>query len=133
MGNLSFFNNAIESKLRDLHCAYIGKVLSTNGTTAKVQPLGLFQQASGEKARAKAVVDDVPIACRYKISQKTITFSVGEGTESQVVAVPEELKAGDIVVCLCADYNISAARKGKNELPPAGRHKITDSIIVGIL
>ena len=83
----------------------------------------------------RAVVDDVPVACRYKISTKTITYVVDAAgnTRSQKIAVPEEIAAGDLVACLCADWNITAARKGKNELPPAGRHSISDSIIVGIL
>lgn len=129
MGNMTIFDAIIERKLQSLHCCYIGKVIATDGKTAKVQPLGLIPQTG----KTRAVVDDVPVACRYKIGTKTITYSHGDNTHSQVVAVPTQIKAGDLVVCLCADWNVTAARKGNNELPPTGAHSISDSIIVGIL
>ena len=134
MGYMKFIDSLIEKKLMDLHCAYIGKVISTDGNTATVQPLGLIKQTD-EAAKAQAVVSSVPVACRYKMTTKTITYAVdGDGnTRSQVVAVPEQIAKGDLVVCLCADRYIGEARKGNNVLPPAGRHSITDSIIVGIL
>lgn len=133
MGNMSFFDNYTGRKLQDLHCGYIGKVISTDGKTAKVQPLGLVKKADGAAASKRAVVDDVPVACRYKITTKTITYSDGDSKHTETIAVPKQIAAGDLVACLCADWNITAARKGKNELPPAGGHSISDSIIVGIL
>ena len=129
MGYLSSINAAIEKKLMDLHCAYIGKVVRTDGESATVQPLGLTK-STGESARAQAVVSNVPVACKYKLSTKTITDGDGK---SVTVAIPEPIAAGDLVVCLCADRDITEARRGRNELPPAGRHSISDSIIVGIL
>ena len=133
MGNLTFINQAIENRLKDLHCGYIGKVVSINGNTATVQPLGMIKQY-GESAKAQAVVANVPIACHYKIEKKTITYTDGSGeTLTQDIAVPLPLAAGDFVACLCADRDITAARRGKNELPTEGMHSITDSIIVGIL
>lgn len=134
MGYMKFVNSAIERKLMDLHCAYIGKVVSTDGKTATVQPLGLTK-AVGEDAKAQAVVSSVPVACRYKFTTQTITYAVDAdgNTKKQQIAVPQPLEKGDLVVCLCADRDISEARKGNNALPVAGRHSITDSIIVGIL
>lgn len=129
MGNLSFFENMIEKKLMDLHCAYIGKVVWTDGETATVQPLGLIKEV-GSAAKAQAVVSSVPVACRYKLAMEKITDGNGNLV---TVAVPTEIAKGDLVVCLCTDRDISAARKGNNELPPAGRHSISDSVIVGIL
>lgn len=141
MGSLTAINSAIEKKLMDLHCGYIGKVISTDGKTAKVQPLGLYKEVGGE-AKKQAVIEDVPVACRYKISTKEITYvtgvsgsatSVSATTATTTIAVPRQISAGDLVACLCADRNIASARRGGNEQPPAGRHSISDSIIVGIL
>lgn len=130
MGYMSAINAAIEKKLMDLHCGYIGKVISTDGITAKVQPLGLIKEYGSEVTKKQAVVDDVPVACKYKIG----TSSIKDGNGNyRTVAVPTMIAAGDLVVCLCADRNITEARRGNNELPPAGRHNISDSIIVGIL
>lgn len=128
MGNMSFVNKAIERKLMDLHCGYIGKVISTDGVTATVQPLG--QIKGGGSVKTQAVVSDVPVACRYKFESKQIIDGNGN---TVTVAVPTEIAAGDLVACLCADRDITEARRGNNELPPAGRHSISDSIIVGIL
>lgn len=135
MGNMAFFDAAIEKKLMDLHCAYIGRVISTDGETAKVQPLGLIRKYGDTSARAQAVVDNVPVACRYKFKEKKITYLINTdgATRTQKIVEPTEIEAGDLVVCLCADRDISSARRGQNELPPAGRHSISDSIIVGIL
>lgn len=135
MGNLTFVEKIIEKKLLDMHCGYIGKVVWTDGVTATVQPLGLIKEAGGAAAKAHAVVSDVPVACRYKITAKTITYSVDNAgnTRSQTVAVPTQIEKGDLVACLCADRDITEARRGNNELPVVGRHSISDSIIVGIL
>jgi hypothetical protein len=134
VGNMAFIDNSIEKKLMDLHCGYIGRVISTDGNTATIQPLGLVKEYGGQ-AKEQAVVSNVPVACKYKLTAKTITYAVDANgnTQSQQVAVPQALCAGDLVACLCADRDITAARRGKNELPPAGRHRISDSIIVGIL
>lgn len=134
MGYSSFIDDMIKKQLMDLHCGYIGRVISTDGKTAKVQPLGLVK-GRDSAAKVQAVISDVPVACRYKITAKRITYAVNsEGeTKTETVAVPTEIAAGDLVACLCADRDISGARRGNNELPPAGHHSISDSIIVGIL
>lgn len=134
MGSMKFVEGLVERKLMDLHCGYIGRVVSTDGTTATVQPLGLVKEYGGT-AKAQAVVADVPVACKYKFSTKTITYCVNADgdIESQKVAVPEPICAGDLVACLCADREITASRRGENTTPTAGRHSISDSIIVGIL
>lgn len=129
MGSMSFFEGIIEKRLMDLHCGYIGKVIWTDGETATVQPLGLVK-ATGGAAKAQAIVSNVPVGCKYKLAVKTIKD--GNGND-QKVAVPTLIAKGDLVACLCADRDITAARRGKNELPPAGHHSISDSIIVGIL
>lgn len=129
MGNTKFIDKIVERKLMDLHCGYIGRVVSTDGETATVQPLGQIKQLGGA-AKTQAVVSNVPVACKYKISARTITDGDGKKV---TVAVPTMIAKGDLVACLCADRDITEARRGNNELPPAGRHSISDSIIVGIL
>lgn len=134
MGSMSFVNQAIENRLKDLHCGYIGKVVWTDGDTATVQPLGLIKSTDGT-TKTQAVVSNVPVACKYKIGSKTISYLVStDGSRaSTTVAVPELISKGDLVAVLCADRDITDARRGRNELPTAGMHSITDSIIVGIL
>lgn len=134
MGSMTFFESMIEKKLLDLHCGYIGRVIQTDGKTATVQPLGLIKESGSASAKTQAVVANVPVACRYKLAAKTITYTDKNGSpQEQEIAVPVPIAKGDLVSCLCADRDITEARRGNNELPPAGRHSITDSIIVGIL
>ena len=134
MGSMTFIDSAIERKLLDLHCAYIAKVVSTDGNSATVQPLGKIKETGSECTRTQAVVANVPVAC-MKFKSRTITYltSTAGTTRTETVAVPSELAAGDLVVCVCADRDITDARRGVNALPPSGRHAISDSIIVGIL
>ena len=127
MGFDKYFSEAIQQTMRNLHTAYLGKVLSVNGNTATVQPLGLTK-AYGEKAKAQAIVSNIPIAT---IKAKTAEITTETGT--QTVLVPSTLARGDIVICVVCDRDITEARKGKNALPPVGEHSLSDSVIVGVL
>jgi len=134
MGNMGFVDAAVEAALKDLHCAYIGRVTQTDGVTATVQPLGKIKEYGGTATKTQAVVANVPVACRYKLTAKKISYTNSSGgISTQLIAEPKEIEAGNLVVCVCGDRNIAAARKGQNVLPPAGMHDISDSIIVGIL
>ena len=133
MGNMSFVTNLIEAKLKDMHCGYIGEVVWTDGITATVQPLGLIKSYGGEAIK-QAVVSNVPVGCRYKIATSSINYVDAAGTpHTQKIAVPTMIEKGDLVAVLCADRDITGARRGRNELPASGMHSISDSIIVGIL
>ena len=80
MGNMAFVNSNIEAKLKDLHCGYIGRVVWTDGDTATVQPLGLIKENGSDVTKVQAVVTNVPVACKYKISTKRITYYAREMT-----------------------------------------------------
>ena len=108
MGNFKYIDNIIENKLKSLHTAYLAKVLSVSGKTAKIQPLGLVTDAKGSSYK-QSVLTQVPI-CQHVTA-----------------------KAGSIVVCICCERNISDAKKGINTVVPAGRHSMSDSIIIGVL
>ena len=128
MGNLKVFDNMIENKLLNLHTAYLAKVISSNGKTAKIQPLGMVR-AIGESAKKQSPLANVPIATQRFVER---TVNVGDG---QTITVPQEkpIAAGDIVVCICCERNITEAKKGKNVVPPIGHHSMSDSIIIGVL
>lgn len=171
MGKLDFFDNMVEQKLMNLHTCYIAKVISTDGNTAKILPLGKSKQY-GETAIDQSPLSSVPIAnsAKWKYTKETITYvtnakigtdkgifatgvsggvdeaayvsSVGEAVVSAGVTLTKESKdivsvnpisAGDIVVCVCGERNITEARKGNSATPPAGHHSQSDSIIVAIL
>ena len=112
MGYLKFVDQAIDQRLKDLHTAYLAKILSANEKTAKIQPLGLIKEYGGTEKK-QAVVSNVPITAN--------------------VTNFRQLVAGDIVVCIVCDRDISEARKGNNRLPPVGHHSLSDSVIIGVL
>lgn len=122
MGNLKFFESIINKNMLDLHTAFLGKVLSVSGNSAKVQPLGLTKEIGG-KAESYAPVSSVPITnhARYKFKIK------GEEVKA------EPIENGDIVICVCCDRDITEAKQGRSVLPPVGHHTMSDCVIVGIL
>ena len=155
-GVFQFINDEIEKRLLDLNVAFVAKVLSTDGITAKIQPLGMIKQV-GEDAKPKAPIPDVPIleSARYKsvsgggvliiggggasgFPPTSTVVIINGGDASGVSASTADLSkvliaAGDIVFCVCADRDITEARKGINSVPPVGHHAMSDCVIVGIL
>lgn len=135
MGNISIFNDLIEDKLLNLRTAYIGKVLSFNGSTATIQPLGVVKQY-GKPATKQAIVSDVPVvqSARYKLGTEERTCRISETqTQQRTHITLTPLSAGDLVFCVCADRDITEARRGQIATPPVGHHSITDSVVVGVL
>lgn len=106
----------IENQLKNLHTAFLAKIISSNGGRATVQPL----------QRDTSIIPNVLISqsARYKISVST---------ESTPVLTP--IRSGDIVVCVCCEQNISTSRKGKipSNSEPEQRFSLSNAIIVGII
>jgi hypothetical protein len=111
-------NDVFDEKLKNLHCAFIAKILMIDGNKAKIQPLGLMK-AYGGAAKPQAPLTGVHIA-------KSAQYKMVDG---QMVSV----SVGDVVLCVCCDRNIEAALRGENELPPIGYHNQSDCVIVAII
>jgi len=121
MGYMKVIENMIEEQLLDMHTAYLGRVLSINGNSAKIQPLGMYKQY-GETAKKQAVVNALVLRnAKYKISKNGDT------------PVLEPLRTGDTVLCVCCDRDITEAKNGVNSVPAIGHHSLSDSVIVGIV
>ncbi len=118
-------NSILEQKLLRLRTCYIAKVVDTNGITAKIQPLNIIKYTDGTE-KIPNQLSNVPVV---ESARQKVAYDMGTNTISSVRPICE----GDLVVCICADRNISAAKRGKMEVPPRGRHSISDSIIIGIL
>ena len=122
MGQLKFIENIIEKEMLDLHTAFPARVLSTSGNLAKIQPMGLTKEVGGT-AKSYAPLASVPVTkqAQYKVSVE----------DGELKASP--LEPGDIVICVCCDRDITEAKCGRDVLPPAGHHNMSDCIIVGVL
>ena len=143
MGSYKFLDMLMEQKINSVHTAYLAKVLSVSGNTAKIQPLGMYEDANG-KLKKQSVLSNVPIAknvWHYTLVKQTMSVS-GDCSLSPTVHPTgdnvghikiEPIKAGDIVVCICCESNISDAKKGENTLTVGARHSMSDSVIIALL
>lgn len=123
MGSLSVLDDIMNKRLMSIHVAYLAKVISFNGSKATIQPL----------QKDTSVIPNVPVTqnSRYKLSEKTITIE----STSFVNLVKKPLQAGDIVICVCCERNISTALKGKmpSSSEPNTSHSLSNSVVVGII
>lgn len=143
----------MDKKLMALNTAYLGKIISIDGNTAKIQPLGKVKEYNKE-AKSQAPLSNVPIlqSATYKLKKEELTYVVGIETTSSYgyitsvtpitrtieIFVPGEVSdgemaVGDIALCVCCDRDITAAKRGENATPAAGHHSQSSSIIVGVL
>lgn len=121
--------DTVEQMLLQMHTAFVGKLISVSGNTAKVQPLSMIKQRDGKLIKP-AVLPSVPICGNVKkIGQKTITI------EGQSFTVPElsGLSGNEIVLCVCSERDSSETRRGKMSEPAFGHHSLSDAFIVGII
>ena len=139
ISGLGVFDNIIENKLNMLHTAYLAKVISTDGITAKIQPLGKSKAYGGE-AQSQSPLSNVPIihSARWKLRRKTLTYvsdapGLSQSKSNTDILVPTAISAGDVVLCVCCERDITEAKKGNNTVPALGRHSMSNSVIVGIL
>lgn len=138
MRNTGFFNDIVDEKLLDLNTAYVAKVISVIGNEAKVQPLNMIKQYGKSAQKPSPITIPILKNARYKLTKKTIRYVSKVSNHSPEyneidVAVPTEIAAGDVVFCVCADRNITEAKKGVLSTPQIGHHSMSDSVIVGIL
>lgn len=128
MGVQMVIDNAIERKLLDLNVAYIAKVLSTDGKTAKIQPLGMIKQI-GEEGKAKAPIPDVPIieSARYKLVEKDITYvsdiTVDTSKSSVVSSVTLNKTTGTI--SFMTDASVSTTVDSEGDISSVTLNKTT--------
>lgn len=152
MGYSTIIENLIEEQLMNIHTAFVGKVISVSGNTATVQPLNKVKQY-GKKAETQSVIPNVPILnnARYKLQPATVKYvsdvdldtnrSDGYVTSASVDITTKTIETvkrvglakGDIVFCVCADRDITEARRGNMAVPSVGHHSQSDAVIVGVL
>lgn len=139
MSKLKWFEDMVETKLLNIHTVYIAKVLSTDGKTAKIQPLGKTK-AYGEEAKSQSPLSDIPIiySARWKLKKVKLQYVENVVNHSPIIKyvdilVPTDIAAGDLVVCVCGERDITEAKKGNNTVPALGHHSMSASVIVGIL
>lgn len=130
-------DSIIEQKLLALHTSFIAKVISVknNAKYANVQPLMSIKQY-GQESEPIAILTDVIVSqsARYKMEMEEKEVMVSPET-SEIIMIPNlsPLAAGDLVICVCSERDISQAKNGQVSSSTAGRHSLSDAMIVGIL
>lgn len=151
MGMSGTFDGIVEEKLLNLHTAFIGKIISMQSESlCTVQPLDKIK-AYGQAAKSQAVITNVPIlnhVRHYSLVKENLSVTVQDsytgGGSAKITPNPHPsesnvghlsvspLKSGDIVLCVCAERDISSSVKGISTTPPVGHHQIKDAIVVGL-
>lgn len=116
MGKLSILEQIINSKIMNIHTAYLAKVISFNQDKADIQPLVATVSYDGE-SEPYPIIPNVPVIVSARKNGQN-----------------EELSEGDIVLVCCCERSISDALKGKiNTSANGGQYSLSDSIVVGVL
>ena len=141
MQKMSVGDLQLEQVLLRLHTAFLGRVVSFNESagTASVQPLTLTKPV-GSAAIKQPLLKDIPVLAnaRYRLKYMNPSYCKAQCSEgSNLIAekhiTMEPLSAGNIVLCVTCERDITAARRGRTEVPALGHHQQKDSIVVGVL
>lgn len=138
--DFGFFNNLINNALIQLHTAYIAKVVSITGKTAKVVPLTYSKDVKGN------LVEQAPVTAyvcpNAKCETKDLTYvadvihgsgDVVKETKKVSVLVPKSIEVNDIVLCVVCERDITYAVQGKMSEPSNRKHDMNDSVILKVL
>lgn len=144
MQSMSIGDKQLEQALLQLHTAFLGRVVSFNESagTASVQPLTLTQPVGGNAIK-QPLLKDIPVLAnaRYKLKYMNPPYCKAQCSEGSVTGnltaekhiTMEPLATGNIVLCITSERDITAARRGRSEVPALGHHQQKDSIVVGVL
>lgn len=129
---ISFFENMIDSKILNIHTAYLGKVVSISGNTARVQPLTMSKAIGGKSAEQSTTTAVIPPNIKYRADKITYRIS-DDRSETTTVLVPDSLAVGDTVYVGVCDRDISFAKKGIIGKATSRHHNINDGVILRVV
>lgn len=116
MGKLSILEQIINSKIMNIHTAYLAKVISFNQDKADIQPLVASVSYDGE-SEPYPIIPNVPVIVSARKNCQN-----------------EDLSEGAVVLAICCERDISSALKGQiSNSSAGGMYSLSDSVIVGVL
>ncbi|MBQ3285383.1 MAG: hypothetical protein IJH40_07055 [Ruminococcus sp.] len=126
--DLSKFKAMVDNEISNVHTIYIAKVLAVNGDMAKIQPLTLLTADSQYGEKQAVLFAPIPRNVK-KITTQNVVI---DGTD-YTLAVANDISKDDIVIVGCGERDITDTRRGYFSLPQKGHHRISDSIIIGVI
>lgn len=134
--NGTVIQELMEQALLQVHTAFVGKVISVNGSLASVQPLNMVKAIGGQPQK-QAVIPNCPVLqnARKFVRVSRPTSSGGSPSHMHTVSMWDivQPEPGDTVFCVCADRDISETRTGSFATPVAGHHSLAGAVVVGVL
>ena len=116
MGKLSILEQIINSRIMNIHTAYLAKVISFNQDKADIQPLVASVSYDGA-SEPYPIIPNVPVIVSARKNGQN-----------------EELGEGAVVLAICCERDISSALKGQiSNSSAGGMYSLSDSVIVGVL
>lgn len=117
----------IENKLWNLHTAFLAKVISVSGKEYKIKPLSRMKEY-GRSAT------DSPIITGVRRMKPKLTVTTTSCEHPATYTVEDKIEAGDIVVCVAHERDLSNVLDGTEGTPLSGiRHNLNDAIIIGVM
>lgn len=144
MQGMSIGHGQMEQALLRLHTAFLGRLVEFDegAGTASVQPITLTKPVNAVPVK-QPLLKNIPVLAnaRYKLRYMDPPYCKAQGSEGSITGnliqdkhiTMEPMKAGDIVLCVTCERDITAARHGYSEVPTLGHHQQKDSIVVGVL
>ena len=127
-----YFERLVNGKILEIHTAYLAKVLSVKGTTARLQPLTKYKAVGGNAKTSSTTEALIPPNIKFKTEKITYLISNVE-SETKTVIVPAKLEVGDIVFVGVCDRDISNAKNGVINEATQRHHNINDGVILRVV
>lgn len=132
MSDFDYFTKLVDQKILNVHTAFLAKVISVKGKSARLQPLSMYKAVGGTAQQPSVVTAVVPENIKYKREDITYQISAAQNRTTTVL-VPDELKTGDIVYVGVCERDISYAQNGIIAEATNRHHSVNDSVILQVL
>ena len=132
MSEFGYFSNITKEAVLQIHTAYLGKVLSVDGNTARIQPLTMYKTIDGQPKEQSTTKAIIPPNIKFKTEQ--ITYLESETShKTKTIVVPANLAVGDIVYVGVCERDITYAKNGVIREATPRHHDINDGVILRVL
>lgn len=125
----SYFENLINSKILNMHTAYLGRVKQVKGSTAIIQPLTMYKAMGGDAKTQSLASAFIPPNVKFHSESITYLKTVDEQVTTDVL-IPDSVAVGDTVFVGICDRDITNAKNGNIAVATQRHHNINDGVVL---